>query len=70
LDSGQFDEHNVKWEFQFFRQLVMEMTADRIFSEMEESTGYQGLFEDLKSRKIDPFSAAELLVKRLEYKHQ
>jgi len=48
----------------------MEMAADRIFSEMKESTAYPGLFEDLKNRKVDPFSAAELLIKRLEYKHQ
>jgi LAO/AO transport system kinase len=70
LDSGLFDEHNVKWEFQFFRQLVMEMAADRIFSQMKESTAYRELFEDLKNRKVDPFSAAELLIKGLEYKHQ
>ncbi len=70
LDSGQFDAHNFKWEFHFFRQLVMEMAADRIFSQMKESTAYRELFEDLKNRKVDPFSAAELLIKGLEYKHQ
>jgi hypothetical protein len=48
----------------------MEMAADRIFSEMKESTAYLGLFEDLKNRKVDPFSAAELLIKGLEYNHK
>lgn len=67
-DSGQFDEHNVKWEFQFFRQLVMEMAADRIFSASKGSPAHQTLLEDLKNRQIDPFSAAELLIKGLEYK--
>ena len=67
-DSGQFDEHNYKWEFQFFRQLVMEMAADRIFSEIQNSPAHQTLLEDLKNRRIDPFSAAEDLIRGLEYK--
>jgi len=66
-DSGKFDEHNFKWEFQFFRQLVMEMAADKIFSEIKDSPAYQTLLENLKNRQIDPFSAAELLIKGLEY---
>ena len=68
MDSGQFDEHNYKWEFQFFRQLVMEMAADRIFSEINDSPAHRTLLEDLKNRKIDPFSAAENLIQGLEYK--
>ena len=67
-DSGKFDEHNFKWEFQFFRQLVMEMAADKIFSEIKDSPAYQTLLENLKNRQIDPFSAAELLTKGLDYK--
>jgi LAO/AO transport system kinase len=68
IDSGQFAEHNYKWEFQFFRQLVMEMAADRIFSEIQDSPAHHTVLEDLKNRRIDPFSAAEGLIKGLEYK--
>jgi len=68
MDSGQFDQHNAAWEWQFFRQLVMEMAADRIFSEIQDSTAHQSLLENLKNRQIDPFSAAEDLIKGLEYK--
>ena len=68
MDSGAFDAHNYNWEFQYFRQLVMEMAADRIFSEMKDSPAYHTLLEDLKNRKIDPFSAAEYLIKGLDYK--
>ena len=68
MDSGAFDAHNYNWEFQYFRQLVMEMAADRIFSEMKDSPAYHTLLEDLKNRKTDPFSAAEHLVKGLDYK--
>jgi LAO/AO transport system kinase len=68
MDSGAFDEHNYEWEFQFFRQLVMEMAADRIFNEIKDSPAYDTLIDDLKNREIDPFSAAECLIKGLEYK--
>ena len=67
-DSGKFDEHNFKWEFQFFRQLVMEMAADKIFSEIKDSPPYLALCQDLKKRKVDPFSAAEHLIKGFVYK--
>ena len=67
-DSGKFDEHNFKWEFQFFRQLVMEMAADKIFSEIKDSPAHLSLCQDLKKRKVDPFSAAELLTQGLDYK--
>ena len=63
MDSGHFAEHSYKWEFQFFRHLVMEMAADRIFSEIKDSQAGQQLLENLKKRHIDPFSAAEHLIK-------
>jgi LAO/AO transport system kinase len=68
MDSGRFAEHNYKWEFQFFRQLVMEMAADRVFSEIENFPAHKILLADLKNRRIDPFSAAEKLIKGIEYK--
>jgi LAO/AO transport system kinase len=66
MDTGAFAEHNYKWEFQYFRQLVMEMAADRIFSEVRDSEAYRKLCNELKNRKMDPFSAAELLTGKLE----
>ena len=68
MDSGAFAEHNYKWEFRYFRQLVMEMAADRIFNEIGETKFYLKLCEDLKNRTMDPFSAAELLTGGLAYK--
>jgi LAO/AO transport system kinase len=62
-DSGYFAEHSYKWEFQFFRHLVMEMAADRIFGKIQDSQAGKDLLEDLKNRQIDPFSAAEQLIK-------
>jgi LAO/AO transport system kinase len=63
MKSGQFEAHNYKWEFQFFRQLVTEMAADRIFNQIQDSRAGQELLVDLKNRRIDPFSAAERLIK-------
>ena len=63
IDSGRFSEHNFKQEFQFLRQLVMELVADKIFDNVRRSPSFVALLEDLKVRKIDPFSAAERLVR-------
>jgi LAO/AO transport system kinase len=65
LDSGEFGKHNFEQTFQLLRRLVMEMAADKIFSSSGESTAYQTLLDALKDRKIDPFTAAETLVKDL-----
>jgi len=62
IDSGTFAEHNFKWEYQFFRQLVMEMAADRIFCRAKDSSSFLELLDDLKNRKVDPISAAEKML--------
>jgi len=64
-DSGKYNEHNFKWEFQFFHRLVMEMAADKIFESINDSPSYLTLLKDLKNRKVDPYSAAEQLIKGL-----
>jgi LAO/AO transport system kinase len=65
MDSGQFKAHNAEQTFRFFRSLVMEMAADKIFKSAKESTAYQTLLSNLSKRKIDPITAAEKLVKGL-----
>jgi LAO/AO transport system kinase len=65
LDSGNFGRHNFDQTFRLLRRLVMEMTADKIFGSTGQSTAYQTLLDDLNHRKIDPFTAAEKLVKDL-----
>jgi LAO/AO transport system kinase len=65
IDGGRFFEHNFKWEFQFFRQLVMEMAAEKIFEGVKGAPAYQVLLEDLKNRRIDPISAAEKMMEKM-----
>jgi LAO/AO transport system kinase len=65
MDSGQFKAHNTEQTFRFVRNLVMEMAADKIFKNAEDSADYQTLLGNLIKRKIDPFTAAEKLLKGL-----
>ena len=65
MESGQFKAHNSKQTFRFVRSLVMEMAADKIFENARDSSAYQALLSNLNKRKIDPFTAAEKLVKGL-----
>ena len=65
LDSGDFGKHNFEQTFQLLRRLVMEMAADKIFSSTGKSATYQTLLDALNNREIDPFTAAETLVKDL-----
>jgi LAO/AO transport system kinase len=65
MDSGQFKAHNRAQTFRFVRSLVMEMAADKIFENAKDSAAYQTLLGNLDKRKIDPFTAAEKLLKGL-----
>jgi LAO/AO transport system kinase len=66
VDTGRFVIHNFKREYQFFRQLVMEKAADRIFSSAQNSAAFENLIDDLKHRRIDPISAAEKMLEEFQ----
>ena len=66
-DSGNMAEHNFKWEYHFFRQLVMELAGNRIFGVAQDSPAFSDLLEDLKNRKIDPISAAEKMLQMFSF---
>jgi len=68
IDSGTLAEHNFKWEYHFFRQLVMEMAADRIFDSAKDTPAYRVLVKKLKDRKIDPISAAEKMLQGVRWR--
>ena len=67
IDTGVFSEHNFKWEFLFFKNRVMELAADKIFDAISDSSAYHIIIEDLKNRKIDPYTAAEQLADRFKF---
>jgi LAO/AO transport system kinase len=55
-------------ELQFFRQIVQVMAAEKIFDQVSELPAYVDLIKAIKGRKIDPYSAAERLIKGLKCK--
>ena len=65
LEQGLFRKHIDAQTIRLFQQLVMDMVADKIFCGKRESADYQALLQDLQNRKIDPITAAEKLVLRL-----
>jgi LAO/AO transport system kinase len=67
-ESGKFNKHNMDREFQFFRRLVMEMAADKIFKLLADLPAFDDLLSSLKTREVDPYTAAETLIKGLECK--
>jgi hypothetical protein len=46
----------------------MELAADKLFQNAKGTPAYAELLQNLKTRQIDPFSAAEQLIKGLRSK--
>jgi LAO/AO transport system kinase len=61
-ETGKLSARVVAREMHFFRDLVKEMAAERIFGAFEGTDRYAALKEKLESRTIDPYSAAEDLL--------
>lgn len=68
LDREEFNAHNAEQAFRFFKSMVVAMAAEKIFSRADASPVYQRILKDLNNRQIDPITAAEKLVKGLQYK--
>ena len=65
LDRGLFQKHNEQQTYRLFQRLVMDLAGNKIFAGSHESAAFRSLLENLKDRKIDPVTAAEILVKNL-----
>jgi len=61
-DSGRLKERKVAREMHFFRELVKEMAAEKVFSAFDGTAEYADLLERLKDRAVDPYTAAETLL--------
>ncbi len=68
LDRGQLDVHSAEQSHRFFKSMVVDMVAEKIFNSAEASSKYQRILKDLNKRKIDPITAAEKLLEGLTYK--
>lgn len=67
-DSGRLDARKVAREMHFFRELVKELAAEKVFGAVDGTAEYTDLVRQLKSRTVDPYSAAEALVSRLKFR--
>jgi LAO/AO transport system kinase len=65
LSTGKLAERMALREVHFFRQLVKELAAEKIFGGVEGNPDYAALLRDLGARRVDPYSAAERLVSSL-----
>jgi LAO/AO transport system kinase len=61
-ESGTLADRMVKRELHFFKELVKEMAYEKIFAALGDNGALKGLIEDLKARKVDPYTAAEKLI--------
>jgi LAO/AO transport system kinase len=68
VDSGRLDKSNVDRELKLLRRLVTDMAVEKLFNSVEDLPAYKALLEDLKNRRTDPYSAAEVLVNSVQCK--
>jgi LAO/AO transport system kinase len=61
--TGALADRMFKRELHFFRELVKEMAAERIFESVGHTPAYASVVENLKTRTTDPYSAAEEVLK-------
>jgi LAO/AO transport system kinase len=67
LRSGRLAQRMAQRELHFFRQLVKDMAAEKIFSRLGDTRDYAKLMEDLVSRRVDPYSAAERVLEEFRW---
>jgi LAO/AO transport system kinase len=61
-DHGKLVDRLFEHEYSFFKQIVQETAAEKIFESVSDSDACIDLLKALKERKIDPYSAAERLI--------
>jgi len=64
--ADRWEEKTARREESFFRELVRDGAAQKIMSENGGDDRFRSLLDDVRARRIDPYSAAELLVSAFE----
>lgn len=65
IDSGSLCERAVKRELRLFEDVLKKMTLDQMRAASVRDGFVRSVIENLKSRKIDPYSAAEQVFRRI-----
>ncbi len=64
--TGTLDAKLERRAYHFFLQILREGASEKILHAAQQSPYTQSMIEDLRRRKIDPFSAAAALLERLQ----
>jgi LAO/AO transport system kinase len=64
--SGKLAPKLEKRDFQLFLELLRTGASTKILDAARTSPGYRAVIEGLKARRIDPYSAAEALMEKLQ----
>jgi LAO/AO transport system kinase len=67
LESGELTRRVARRELHFFEELLKQVVSEKILAGAAARPDYQALLEDLKMRRVDPYTAAEKLVESLRY---
>lgn len=67
-DSGFLKDRIAKRELHFFHNLVKERALVRILESLGDASQYRNLMDELTTRRIDPFSAADELVANISWR--
>ena len=65
---GKLVDRLFEYEFNFFKQIVQEAATEKIFESVASLDAYIDLLKALKERNIDPYSAADRLIKGMNCK--
>jgi LAO/AO transport system kinase len=65
-ESGKLVPKLEKRDFHFFLELLRNGASEKILRAADTSPSYLAVIEDLKARRIDPYSAAEALIEKLQ----
>lgn len=66
LEAGLWEDKASRREEVFFRELIRDLAAQKIMSEADGDDRFGSLLKDVQSRRLDPYSAAEILVSEFE----
>lgn len=68
MDTGRLRDRMAERDLHFFRELLKEMAAEKILGQVGDAECYHALMQRLKARQVDPYSAAEQVLRTVHCK--
>ena len=64
-ENGILEKKILEQEYYYFKSVLKDRTLEKLLKVMEESQIYKDLLEQIRLRKIDPFTSAKLLADKM-----